>query len=132
METRYTDICAVDSRDEGKTLSELLSGHGINAEVLRHRDLAPAERQPPRRGWGSLRVASEDVTRAVELVQRWREGEPEAVQRRRERNRERHREAVRRSRKESREDRDYLEEREPRDRRRRRQRAAQYSLGDES
>jgi len=110
MTTEPTDICTVDSRTEGKTLSELLSGHGIIAEVLRQQDLSDAERGTRRGGWGLLRVTAEDAAPALELVQRWRECEPEAVQRQRELDRERHRETLRRSRRESREDRDYLDE----------------------
>lgn len=122
MDKSFTIICALDSRAEGKTLSDVLTSHGIHAEVVRHLDLPPQERRDTLRGWGSLRVDSEDVTRAVEIVERWRQREPEAVQRQRERDRERHRETVRRSRQESREEGEFLEEREIPDKRRREQR----------
>ena len=77
---KTVELCVAGDEIEARSIASLLSSEDVDCVVVPYQDTAypgVADRERP---WGVIRVGETDLTRAKELLETWKEAEPEDLE----------------------------------------------------
>ena len=80
MDDFTVELYAAENRADARGVESLLQSEGIECVVVVFQDTAIPGVGDQNRPWAMVRVRTEDVERARELVESWKQGVPEDIE----------------------------------------------------
>jgi hypothetical protein len=80
MDNVTVELCSVEYQAEASGIESFLESEGIECIVVPFQDTAIPGVGDQNKSWGVIRVREEDFERARELLEIWKQGEPENIE----------------------------------------------------